>query len=113
MIHYYLVVFFLLVGCHFLADFPLQGEFLAKGKNRHIGMPGTPWDVCLLAHGSIHGLFVGLVTQSILLGMLEVIAHCVIDYIKCEKLISFRGDQLYHIWCKIAWTVLLELSLSW
>ena len=37
-----MILFWLMVG-HALADYPLQGDFLAKAKNRTAPIPGVPW----------------------------------------------------------------------
>lgn len=54
----------MLVG-HAIADYPLQGDFLAKAKNRRAPMPGVPWYQALGAHAIIHGGFVGIITGSL------------------------------------------------
>ena len=102
---------FLLLCAHALADFPLQGDFLASAKNRHTAMGRGLWPECLTAHAFIHGGFVYLITGSLLLGLLEVLAHWVIDFGKCELWYSFRVDQLLHIGCKLVWFGLLVLVL--
>lgn len=40
----------LMIGLHMLADYPLQGDFLAKAKNRRVPVPGVPWWQALGAH---------------------------------------------------------------
>ena len=45
---------FVLVVAHFLCDFPLQGDFLAKAKNPEAPLPGVPWQWAMLAHAAIH-----------------------------------------------------------
>lgn len=36
-------LFAALVAGHALADYPLQGDFLARAKNRAAPIPGVPW----------------------------------------------------------------------
>lgn len=96
------LLFALLVG-HAMCDFPLQGEYLARGKNHLAPLPGSPWPILLAAHALIHGGAVALVTGSVSLGVVEAIAHAVIDYAKCDGRISYAGDQIAHVVCKIAW----------
>jgi hypothetical protein len=72
-------VFCLLVFGHALADYPLQGDFLARGKNRNAPIPGVPWWICLSAHAVIHAGLVGLCTGSLALGLAEFFIHSVID----------------------------------
>lgn len=100
-------VFLLLVFAHFLADYPLQGEFLAKGKNHKSPIPGVPFYHPLIAHAAIHGGFVGIITGSALLGVLEALIHTLIDYLKCDGQISYHVDQVLHILCKVIWVILL------
>lgn len=102
-----LQTFAMLVGAHALADYPLQGDFLAKAKNRHAPIPGVPWYQALFAHAAIHGLFVGLITGSLFLGIAEVVAHAIIDDLKCDGAITFNQDQAFHILCKLVWCAIL------
>lgn len=101
----------LLIVGHALADYPLQGDFLARAKNRTAPLPGVPWWQALSAHAIIHGGFVGVITGSWLLGCAEAIWHWLIDDLKCRGKISFNTDQALHIafkalWAWIAWTAL-------
>jgi len=94
---------FMLVFGHALADYPLQGEFLATAKNRNTPIGKQFWKVALPAHAIIHGGFVMLITGSLLLALAEVIIHGVTDWFKCEGKISIHIDQLIHLVCKVAW----------
>ena len=71
------VLALLFVG-HALADYPLQGDFLARAKVRG-GIPEIPWGWALASHAAIHGGAVGIVTGSVALGIAEAIAHAAID----------------------------------
>lgn len=95
----------LLLAGHALADYPLQGDFLAKAKNRANPIPGVPWLHGLLPHAAIHGGFVGVITGSLALGVVEFIVHCLIDDAKCMGRISYNTDQFLHVACKVAWIV--------
>lgn len=99
------LLFLLLVG-HALADYPLQGDFLAKAKNRTAPIPGVPWFQALGAHALIHGGFVAAITGSVWLGLAEVVAHALIDDAKCRGRIGFNTDQAAHVACKVLWAVL-------
>ena len=99
-------LFLLLVAAHFVADYPMQGEFLALAKNRLSPNPFCPWYQALGAHAAIHGGFVGVVTGMWWLGVAEFIAHAAIDDAKCMKRISFNQDQALHIVCKVLWCVI-------
>jgi hypothetical protein len=97
--------FWLTVG-HALADYPLQGDFIAQAKNRHTAPGALFWRWVLPTHGLIHGGFVALVTGSVLLGVAEAVAHSAIDYAKCEGWLSFDADQLLHLACKVCWAAI-------
>ena len=97
---------FLLLAGHALADYPLQGDFLAKAKNRAAPIPGVPFYQALGAHALIHGGVVAIVTGIWWLGLLEVIAHAVIDDAKCTGKIGFNEDQFLHVLCKLWWLAL-------
>lgn len=99
-------LFAALIISHAIADYPLQGDFLAKAKNRAAPIPGVPWQQALAAHASIHAGAVWLITGSIWLGMAELIAHAIIDDAKCRGRLSFNTDQALHIACKVLWVVI-------
>ena len=100
------ILFWLLVS-HAVCDYPLQGDFLARGKNHKSPIDGVPWWVCLSAHAMIHAGGVAIVTGSVLLGLCEFVAHCVIDFCKCQGCFSFKTDQSLHLLCKILIAVLV------
>lgn len=100
-------LFALLVFAHFLADYPLQGDFLAKGKNRLQPISGIPFWHPLTAHSVIHGGFVGIITGSLWLGLAETVVHWITDDAKCRGKISYNIDQAIHIICKIIWVGVL------
>ncbi len=95
--------FALLVFAHAVADYPLQGEFLARAKNRTAPIPGFPFWQALTAHAVIHGGMVGVITGSIWLGVAEVVAHWITDDLKCRGKIDLNTDQAIHIACKFLW----------
>lgn len=99
------MLFWLLVG-HALADYPLQGDFLAKAKNRLAPIAGVPWWQALSAHALIHAGFVSAVTGSLWLGLAEFVAHSLIDDAKCRGRLTFNQDQGLHVLCKLAWAAL-------
>ena len=102
-----LEMFALLVFAHFIADYPLQGDFLAKGKNRLQPIPGIPFWHPLTAHTVIHGGFVGIITGSLWLGLAETAVHWITDDAKCRGKISYNTDQAIHIICKLIWVGVL------
>lgn len=124
-----LLFFALLIG-HALCDYPLQGDFLARGKNRFNPLPGVPWYWCLGAHAAIHAGAVWMVTGWWQLGAWEFVLHCLIDDFKCSaqndvqgasaaKYLTMYGiakeqhaatlfnvDQTLHVVCKFAWVLI-------
>lgn len=104
------LAFALIIG-HVLADYPLQGGFLATVKNRNANPAGllggeAPrglWIHALTAHALIHCAAVWLISGYLLLGLVELVLHWVIDFIRCEKKIGYTMDQMLHVACKIAY----------
>ena len=94
---------FLLIFAHFLADYPLQGEFLANAKNRNTEVGKIFWPHALFAHSFIHAGFVGLLTGSLFLAMGELIIHALTDFMKCEGKLTLNQDQVIHFTCKVLW----------
>lgn len=105
--------FSVLCACHAIADYPLQGDWLAKAKNHRINVvPGECiWPIALASHASIHALFVGAVTGSMTLGVIEFVAHSAIDWMKCDGRISYNADQAAHIACKALYVIALSTAI--
>jgi len=97
----------MLLAAHWVADYPLQGDFLAKAKQQ-----GPLRAYHLVAHAGIHGAAVALVTGSLWLGLAEWVAHTVIDELKVRGHTSFATDQALHISCKALWLALLFTGAS-
>jgi hypothetical protein len=95
----------LLVG-HALADYPLQGDFLARAKNERAPIPGVPWWQAMTAHCVIHAGMVLMITAIWWLAALEFVIHFVTDRLKCRGQISFNTDQAIHVACKVMWAAL-------
>lgn len=96
----------LLLFAHALADFPLQGDFLARAKQRAYPSMIPAW-YALATHSLIHAGFVLWLTDSIALFTVEFVAHWVIDKAKVDKRISFLTDQALHIACKVGYVAWL------
>ena len=98
------MLFFLLVASHFLFDYPLQGDFLARQKGT-----GTRWSqrYHTLGHSIIHGGAVALLCNSLWLGVAETVIHYITDRNKVRGNISYLTDQTIHISCKVLWVVLV------
>lgn len=98
----------LLIG-HALADYPLQGDWIAKAKNPTFKpVPNeTIWPGVMACHAGIHAGFVVLFTMHWSLGIAEFIMHFVIDYLKCIGKFGYNTDQCLHVVCKIVWVLVL------
>jgi hypothetical protein len=98
----------MLIG-HAVCDFPLQSEWLARGKNPNMHLvPGeTIWPSALASHAAIHAGAVKLITGSWLLAAAEFFTHCGIDYTKCRGLLTYNQDQGLHVICKLVWAAAL------
>lgn len=99
---------FLLLAGHALCDYPLQGDFLSRGKNAFAPLPGVPWYQCLWAHCMIQAAMVYLITGHLWMGAAEFVIHWFTDYAKCEGKFgigerAFNIDQFIHVACKILW----------
>ncbi len=92
-----------LIFAHLLADYPLQGDFMAKAKNRLAPVPGAPWLLILVSHAAIHAGFVLLITGVWWFAAIELVLHTWIDDAKCSGKISFVTDQLLHVFCKVGY----------
>lgn len=101
---------------HAFADFPLQGDFLSRGKNRRgnppqladgKSNPANLWVYLMSAHCLIHAGFVWLISGSAILALAEFVSHWIIDALKCEGRTSFAADQWLHIATKGLYVVIL------
>jgi hypothetical protein len=93
---------------HFLCDYPLQGEYLAKTKNRTLPENEHLWYHSLTAHASIHAFGVLMVTGSWLAFAIEAVTHWIIDDAKCRGKLSYTDDQIAH-----AMVMFLIAGLMW
>jgi hypothetical protein len=105
-------MFFALAVFHALADFPLQGDYLARQKVRSTADGTSEWLVALTAHSLIHAGAVWLVTGSKLLGLAELILHALIDAAKGRGAFSHLTDQLLHLGCKLVYAGGIYLWLA-
>ncbi len=104
-------LFFALLIGHMVADYSLQTEFLALGKNhrRPRPLPGalgeTPgvWVHCLTAHSLIHAGAVWILTGSMILALIETVLHWIIDFVKSAGFGNLHVDQFLHILCKVGY----------
>jgi len=110
-------LFFKFLIGHAVADFALQTDAIAKGKNRNRKGEAPPgqkyvpcWPFFLSAHALVHGGAVAIASGSMLLGLFETIAHWAIDFGKCENWYGVYVDQALHLLCKIGWVLIWMLS---
>ena len=113
MIEQIAVMLFWMLVSHAVADYPLQGDFLAKAKNHAAPIPGVPWWIALAAHSLIHAGAVMLITGSLLLAVAEFWCHMFIDHAKCRGLFGFTADQALHVACKLAWVAIFFAKEAW
>ncbi len=111
------LIFALAIG-HAIADFPMQGEYLATGKNwrllKRLQDPARPekiWFVCMAAHCLIHAGFVWLITGSSMVAAIELVLHWSIDVARCSGKINFNFDQVLHISCKVGYVAFAYVGL--
>jgi hypothetical protein len=98
------VLWMLLVG-HAVADYPLQSDSMAIGKNKRLNLAyrEVPWYYWMASHALVHGGAVTIMTGSVYLGFAECLLHFVIDVLKCEKITTIHIDQFLHVACKVVW----------
>lgn len=98
----------LLFAAHAVCDYPLQGDFLSRGKNRHKSpyLAWCPWYWCLANHCLIHAGAVTLITGSVWLGLAEFCVHAATDYAKGEDWFNMQTDQTIHLASKVLWVLL-------
>ncbi|KQV83256.1 DUF3307 domain-containing protein [Rhizobium sp. Root1220] len=102
-----LMLALMLLGAHWLCDYPLQGQFLSDAKAK-----GPLRFYHLVAHAGIQGAAVALVTANVWLGLVEWAAHTVIDEAKVRGKTTFAQDQALHIACKVLWLIIIFAFLS-
>jgi hypothetical protein len=98
----------LLLAGHAFGDFGLQNDYVSSAKSAFGKHAEWPW--VLAGHALIHGGIVALVTGVWWLGLLEALAHAVIDHNKCAGRLSYSADQLLHLGCKGCWLAALGLA---
>lgn len=100
------------VVMHALADFPLQGSYLARQKFRRLADSRSDWLVALSAHCVIQAGGVWLVSGSLALGIVELVLHGLIDLAKGEDKFGLATDQLLHVACKLAYVGVLTSGFA-
>ena len=106
-----IALFFAFAIAHALADFPLQGEYLARTKVRHQAGNLSEWMIALTAHSLVHAGAVWIVSGSVILGVTELCLHWLIDLGKGEGKYGYATDQWLHLSCKLAYVIVMVLGL--
>lgn len=96
---------------HYIADYPLQIDFIAMAKNENTEAGKIYWKHVLTAHSAVHAGFVFLFTGSLFLCLAEFVAHFVIDRKKNNNEITLEQDQQYHLYCKLAWAIIFFIFM--
>jgi len=115
------ILFFLYLFAHCIADTSFQTDAMATGKNRNrpIDMSRVPkgqkplnlWYMWLTHHSAVHGGIAFLITYIVthnfvfsgILAIIEFVSHWIIDFGKCENKYSPIGDQLLHLGMKVGY----------
>lgn len=106
-----LALFFAFAISHALADFPLQGDYLARTKQRRQASSVSEWLIALTAHSLIHAGGVWLISGSVVIAAAELVLHWLIDLGKGEGLYGYVADQGLHLACKVVFVVVLAQGL--
>ncbi|WP_367873520.1 DUF3307 domain-containing protein [Luteolibacter sp. Populi] len=106
-----LALLFAFAIAHALADFPLQGDYLAREKQRSTATGTKEWLIALTAHALIHSGGVWIVSGSVLLGAIELCMHWLIDFGKGEGKYGYVADQLLHLSCKAGYVIAISQGL--
>ncbi len=101
-------LFFAFTIGHALADYPLQGDYLAREKVRSQAACLTSWVMALSAHALVHAGAVWLISGSMGLAAAELALHWLIDLAKGERRIGMLTDQLLHLACKAGYVLALS-----
>lgn len=107
MIEHYMMLALMLLGAHWICDYPLQGQFLSDAKAK-----GPLRFYHLIAHAGIQGAGVALVTANVWLGLAEWVLHTLIDEAKVRGKTTFAQDQALHIACKALWLIIIFALLA-
>ena len=102
------MLFLSLLFWHALADYPLQGDFIARAKSGLI--PELPWQLGLFTHAFIHAFGVLVITGNLWAGLIELVAHSSIDYLKARRqAFGIPVDQALHVLTKVVILAVLRV----
>jgi type IV secretory pathway VirB6-like protein len=99
--HAFFQTLFVLWFGHFLGDFSLQNDFVAKAKNPIETPDPNIWITVMLAHCMIHAGVVFVITGVLWHALFVLFTHIAIDIAKCVGYLgkgskSFVFDQCLH-----------------
>lgn len=111
----FIEILFILLFLHFLADFSLQSEAMAKGKNRHFKPEYVPegqkykitWFYWLIAHAFIQGGLIFIFFPIVWIALIEVVFHFLLDFFKCDNITNPHIDQGLHILLRIIYATVI------
>jgi len=101
------LLFELILG-HFFADIALQDIWMAETK-RAFG-EGYDWVMLHIAHGMMHAMVVYLITNSMVLALVELVTHVGFDYAKCRDMMGIFEDQICHLVMKIIYASIITFG---
>jgi hypothetical protein len=104
-------LFFAFAIAHALADYPLQGDYLARMKCRDQAGNLWEWFSALTAHSLVQAGGVWIVSGSVVLGLTELCLHWLIDLGKGEGKFGYATDQFLHLACKVAYVIVLVFGI--
>jgi len=113
----YLTILTAYLTFHFLADYPLQGQFLSDAKAGKFE-PAFPRWHAMLAHTFIHAggvYFITLYFASPLAWLffaIELGVHWATDRAKVNQQITLNQDQAIHWGCKLLYVVLIGVQYN-
>lgn len=117
----FLIGLWLMLCGHALMDFPLQSDFIAKGKCPKASPQFVPWYYVMASHALVHGLAVTaaislalgrLAPGAVLAGIFESALHFAIDVLKCENCTNIHVDQALHVLCKLVWAFAIVIYVD-
>lgn len=84
--------FFILVACHFIADFPFQGDWLGCNK-------GKSWELMAYHCFIYSATFLLFAKVSLLFAAILFVSHMIIDPLKARYKVvkQIWQDQLLHM----------------
>lgn len=88
--------FIYMLAGHYLADYPLQGDFVAREKNKKRAQLNASTYILSL-HCFIHAFIAYVITESWLVFSIMFFSHYLIDLAKNNEVIDFMTDQILHI----------------